>query len=176
MTDWNIDNTRRHYSDLTIHAFGQAGAYAEVSNVRGTKSTQLRIFCKGSVKEPLFALITNSSLFTGVSATTPQESVNFARRIINGLTMNFEFGSVKRDHLTFEIVEMQGDPQPDATVRVSTVIRVPGMTREDADKLTRVSLTDAGQLGRADWTFQDIVKFRIQGDRRLIRLAMRNCT
>jgi hypothetical protein len=54
-------------------------------------------------------------------------------------------------------------------------VRPNGFTRQNADKLTRVTLEDNGDLARSDWTFQDFVKFNIRGDRKLINLAMRNC-
>jgi hypothetical protein len=60
-------------------------------------------------------------------------------------------------------------------VRVYAAVRPNGFIRQNADKLTRVALEDNGNLSRAQSTFQDFVKFKIQGDRKLISLAMRNC-
>jgi hypothetical protein len=59
---------------------------------------------------------------------------------------------------------------------VYAVVRAVGFDRQDAVRLTRVALEDDnGGLARAEWTFQDFVKFNIKGDRKLIGLAMRNC-
>jgi hypothetical protein len=74
-----------------------------------------------------------------------------------------------------EIQDVQGFTQKNDVVRVYAAVRPNGFNRQNADKLTRVALQDNGDLARSEWTFQDFVKFNIQGDRKLISLAMRNC-
>jgi hypothetical protein len=74
----------------------------------------------------------------------------------------------------FQIQDVQGFAQKDDTVRVYAAIRPAGFNRQNADKLLRVALQDNSNLARSEWTFQDFVKFNIQGDRKLISLAMRN--
>ena len=74
----------------------------------------------------------------------------------------------------FQIKDVQGFAQKDEVVRVYAAVRPNGFNRQNADKLTRVALEDNGDLATSEWTFQDFVKFNIQGDRKLINLAMRN--
>jgi hypothetical protein len=166
---WNIDNTHRHYTDLTLRAFqrpgreSHLGAYVEVSNVRSGDSSYLRIFCQTPVKDPLFTFI-----------TVPGLAPDRVASILSRMNIELGFGSDRRSLPLQVLPDVQGVEQKDG-VRVFALVRAIGFARPDAERLTRVALVDNGGLGRSDWTFQDSVKFRIQGDHRLIGLAMKNC-
>jgi len=171
MIGWNVDNTHRRYTDLVFRAFGRSGSYVEVSNVRGPDASYLRMFCQGNAREPLFAFITDSP-YQGLSGAAAAERVRY---VLNRMNISFEFGSEKRVGTAFQIQDVQGIGQAKGKIQVSAIIRASALTRQDAERLTRVALQDGGELARSDWTFQDVVKFRIQGDHKLIRLAMKNC-
>ncbi len=172
MIGWNVDNTHRRYTDLVFRAFGRSGSYVEVSNVRGPEASYLRMFCQGNVREAaLLAFITDSTS-GGLSATAATEHV---RDVLKRMNISLEFGSEKRAGAAFQIQDVKGTMQAQGKIRVFAVIRPSALARQEAERLTRVALQDNGELARSDWTFQDVVKFRIQGDHKLIRLAMKNC-
>jgi hypothetical protein len=168
MLAWNIDNVHRHYSALTFHAYGRSGAYVEVSNLRGIDASYLRMFCQNGVKEPLFAFITDHQ---GEIA----EATSYVRRLLSRMNITFEFGSDKRLETPFQVADLQGLVQSTNRVRVFAVVRAVGLRLDQAERLTRVALEDNGNLSRAETPDQDLLKFRIAGDHRLIGLAMKNC-
>jgi len=173
---WNIDNTRRRYTDLVLQAFGPSGTYIETENVRGEQTSYLRLFCQNNVREPLFAFITDVRAPSDRDTKTQIKSaLDYVRGLLDRLNINLEFGPGVRSTNKFQLHDLQGSAQGKNGVRVFAVVGPVGFSRQDAERLTRVSLQDSGTLARADWTFQDIVKFQILGDRRLIRLAMKNC-
>jgi hypothetical protein len=171
MVAWKLDNTGRHYTDLVFRAFGRSGSYVEVTNIRGSDVSYLRIFCQGNVREPLFAFITD----TASQEISPAGAAEHVRDVLKLMNMNLELGTERRAGTTFQIQDVQGIVQSRNKIRVSAVTRASGLARQDAERLTRVALEDNGALARSDWTFQDVVKFKIQGDRKLIKLAMKNC-
>ena len=176
MVAWNVDNTHRRYSNLVFHPFGRFGSYVETSNVRGPDVTYLRMFCQNNAKEPLFTFITNFNTPATLSESSQiKMATDYIKRIFGSLTLALEFGSGKPTVSAFRVDDVQGAVQAKNTVRVSSVIRATGLARADAERLSRVSLSDNGDLARSEWTFQDSVKFKIQGDSRLIGLAMKNC-
>jgi hypothetical protein len=168
MLAWKIDNTHRHYSALTFHAYARSGAYVEVSNLSGPDTSYLRIFCKNGMSEPLFAFITDHQ---GAVA----EATGDFRRLLSGMKITFEFGSGKPLETPFQVADLQGLARSTNVVRVFAVVRAMGLQRDQAERLTRVALEDNGNISRAETPNQDFVKFRITGDRRLIGLAMKNC-
>ena len=176
---WNVDNVRRRFSPVTLRSFGAAGAYAETSNVRSTTASILRIFFRKSVNEPLFVFITYLPIQTEAIASG-QSNVEPARERIKSLlskmnlAINLDQG--KPIVTALQVQEIQGALHGNSSVRVFAVVRATNLARQDADRLSRVALQDNGDLSRSEWTFQDIVKFRIEGDRKLLRLAMNNCT
>jgi hypothetical protein len=177
MVNWRVDNTHRIYTDLEFHAFGRSGSYVEVRSTKGSLESSLRMFCRNSLSEPLFAFITDQSAQTNAATTKTTETnsaIDHVRALLSQLNMHFEVGSVKRT-ATFQVEDVQGALQDQGKVRVYAVIRAVGFNRQDAERLTRVSLVDSGDLARSEWTFQDFVKFTIKGDKKLIRLAMKNC-
>jgi predicted SnoaL-like aldol condensation-catalyzing enzyme len=144
----------------------------------GPDAGHLRIFCQSNVKEPLFAFITNYSLrvtSTHVKSSPITAATDYMRRMLGYLALTLDFGSNTPTMSAFQIHDVQGAVQAKDTVRVSAVLRATHLARQDVEKIARVSLNDNGELSRADWSLQDIVKFKVQGDRRLIRLAMKSC-
>jgi hypothetical protein len=178
MIAWNVDNTHRRYTDLVLHAFDRSGSYVEVSNLFGADASYLRMFCMTNVKEPLFAFVTDHSFqepFSPGMSIEIKKAEAVVRNLLGVLNISLQLGSDKLPDTAFQIQDVQGIVQGKDTVRVFAVVRAIGFVRQDAERLTRVALVDNGNLGRLLWKFQDWVKFRIQGDPRLIRLAMKNC-
>jgi hypothetical protein len=106
-------------------------------------------------------------------STNAQATIDHIRGMLSEMTMTIELGSTERPPMPFIIQDIQGTVQG-SSIRVFAAIHASGLTRQEADKLTKVRLT-GDDLARSEMTFQDFVKFKIKGDNRLIRLAMRNC-
>jgi hypothetical protein len=179
MRAWNVDNVHRHYSDLVFRSFGRSGAYVEVSNIRGPDASYLRIFCQNGVQEPLFTFVMDDPFQSPLAGTSVDSQIKIARdQVLNTLSrmvMTFELESGRRPPAAFHVQDMQGVRQSNGKIRIFAALRSIGFVRQEAERLTRVALKDNGDLSRSEWTFQDIVKFRIKGDHKLLRLAMKNC-
>jgi hypothetical protein len=174
MIEWRIDNTHRVYSDLAFHSFGRTGSYVEVGSTKGAAESHLRIFCRSNLKEPLFAFITDQTVEPGTLATKIGAATNQVRSLLSRMNITLTAGSQKWAS-AFEVQEIRGLDRGEDKVRVYAVVRPAGFGRQNAEGLSRVALNDNGGLARAEWSFQDFVKFSVQGDRKLIGLAMRNC-
>jgi hypothetical protein len=176
MIEWKLDNTHRIYTGLTFHSFGRSGSYVEVGSVKGAAQSYLRMFCKSGVKEPIFTFITDQVISKDVPRPEgPIASAkDYVTQMLSSLNIVLTAGASPWTG-QFQVQDVQAFAQNDDIVRVFAAVRPNGFNRQTADKLTRVALEDNGNLGRAQWTFQDFVKFKIQGDRKLIGLAMRNC-
>lgn len=179
MLDWNIDNTKRQYTEILFHAFGRSGSYVEVTNRRGKDASHLRIFCRDGIKEPIFSFIVERSLAITTQSLPnadqiKKHSIESIRDLLSRLDFSYGIGS-EGTSSSFQIDGIHADLKTDSTVRIFAAIRTDQVTRELVEKLTHVKLVDNGDLARAEWTVQDFLKFRIVGDRRLIRLAMKNC-
>ncbi len=174
---WKLDNTHRVYTNLTFHSFGRSGAYVEASSTKGVEVSSLRMFCKSGIKEPLFTFITNHTITKSNSGTGPN-SISIAKDrvtdVLSRMNIALAMGPTEWQG-RFQIQDIHGVALENDKVRVYVAVRPIGFNRQNADRLTRVALQDNGDLSRADWTFQDFVKFNIKGDRRLISIAMRNC-
>jgi hypothetical protein len=175
MIDWKIDNTHRRFSDLAFHSFGRTGSYVEVDSTKGPTDSHLRIFCRARIKEPLFAFITDWPVQSGPPAARVAVATDRVRALLGRLNITLLTGPKAEPWTSsFEVHEITGVDRGDK-VRVYTVVRPNGFSRQNAESLLSAALTDDGNLARADWSFQDLVKFKLQGDRKLIGLAMRNC-
>jgi hypothetical protein len=177
MIAWKVDNTHRLYTDLAFRAFGRTGSYVEVTSAKGPAQSYLRMFCKTKYKEPIFTFITDQ-LVQSVALTTKVVEISKAtqrvKNLLTQLNIRLELGPDKRTG-AFQVEDLQGFLQDSGSVRVYAALRPIGLGRQEAERLTRVALQDSGDLPRSEWTFQDSVKFNINGDRKLIGLAMRNC-
>jgi hypothetical protein len=178
MISWRIDNTHRVYTNLVFHAFGRSGSYVEVGSTKGSDESYLRMFCKKNLNEPLFAFITDQTVpldQTAGAAIRINSATDHVRNLLSRMNIVLSAGPDKSTG-AFQVQEVQGVARSDDKVRVYAVVRPGGFSHVNTDKLTRVALEDGGDLARSEWTFQDFVKFNLQGDRKLIGLAMRNCT
>ena len=148
--NWNVDNTHRRYTDLVFRAFGRAGSYVEMSNVRGPDVSYLRLFCKNAIKEPLLAFITDHPFQKTASAISPENEIKAATERVRGLltrmNLNFELGSDKRLSVPAQIQDVEGIRQGKDVARVFAVIRGTGLGREDAERFTRVALGHNGNV------------------------------
>jgi hypothetical protein len=177
MIEWKVDNTHRVYSNLTFHSFGRSGSYVEMRSTKGPAESYLRMFCKNGLKEPLFAFITDQAVRTDrrlTAATKISAATDQVRSLLSHMNIALAAGPDKWAG-AFEVQEISGLDGGDDKVRVYAVVRPIGFGRQYAERLSRVTLSDNGGLARAEWPFQDFVKFSIQGDRKLIGLTMRNC-
>jgi hypothetical protein len=178
MLAWNIENTYRRYTELIFRASGRKGAYVEVANVREGEASYLRLFCRSTLKEPLLAIITDFP-YVAYSSPPRAEEVQHARdsvsSLLGSLTLTLDLGTERRTGLRFDVLDVRAAADDKGGARVTSLLRPRGFPREDAEKLTRVRLVDDDTLARVFWTFQDVAQFRINGDRRLIGIAMQNC-
>ena len=95
--------------------------------------------------------------------------------IVDQMNIVLDVGTTKPLLFQSQIQHVEAKLAGNNSISVTTVLRPVGFARQDAERLTRVALQDSGNLPRSEWSFQDIVKFRVQGDHKLIGLAMRNC-
>ena len=178
MLSWNIDNVQRRYSPLVFRSLGDSGSYVEVSNTRGSDTpSYFRMLCQSSAKEPIFTFIVDAPPGAPMITVDEQvrESTERVQNILGRMDLKLDFGASKAVHIPFQIQQVSGDRRANGAVRVSAVVRPSGFALQDAERLAHVALEDNGRLARADWAFQDVVKFKILGDHKLIRLVMRNC-
>ena len=109
MIAWNIDNTRRRYTDVALHAFGRSGAYVEVENVRGTDVSYLRLFCQNNVREPLFTFITDVQVPSDRDTKAQIKwALDYVRDLLDHLNISVEFGSDVRPADKFQVHDLQG--------------------------------------------------------------------
>jgi hypothetical protein len=138
-------------------------------------SVRLTGSCQKGLNEPIFAFITDSRFPSAAIKDQIKMAVDYTGNLLQRMNMEFELGSEKRAATAFKIHDIQAVPQGNGIVRVFAAVRAVGLSFQDMERLSRVALVDNGRLPRSEWTTQDFLKFRIQGDRRLIGLAMRNC-
>jgi hypothetical protein len=177
MLAWKFDNTHRQYGSLMLQPFGRLGSYVETKSFRGKEESYLRIFCKKGVDEPFLVFVVDSSVL-GVHVPENSEAksifIEEARSLLSRMVLSLELEHEKIPSLRFATEEVKAVKSGD-TMQVYNVVRALGISRDKMRSLRGVALVDAGDLARAEWTFQDFVKFQIKGDSRLVQLAMRNC-
>ena len=177
MIAWNVDNTQRRYGELALRAFGPKGSYAETTNTRADETTWLRLFCQNGLREPVLAFVYDLPPTTspgGVRSNTT-EAVKSLQDVLPYLDLSLQFGTAKREAVPYKVQELTGTPQDGGGTRVSLAVLPARVSRQDMEKLTRVAFTVNGDASRAYWSAADNLRFRIKGDRRLVRLAMNNC-
>ena len=180
MVAWNVDNVQRRYSPLLFHSFGPSGAYVEVKSMKGPDTSFLRIFCQKAVKEPLFAFelefVTDQLPPSGAGTNWVESAKNQFSVLLGNLTLEGRFQNGKAQNYTFQIQQMFGVLKGNKSVLVRAVLRPAALTRQEAERLVNIALVDNGDLARGYWSIQDVLKFKLSGDQKLIQLAMRNCT
>jgi hypothetical protein len=176
MLAWNVDNTHRRYSPVELHALGRSGAYAEIGNRRGSDESFLRVSCKAGVKEPLFTFVFDlPTAAPETQAAAIARITAYVQSVFSRLVLSIAIGA-ETISTRFSLYELKAVSGGHDTVRTFAVVRPTETSRDRLPSLDRVALTDAGELARSDWSIQDALKFKITGDRRLIALALRNCT
>lgn len=178
MIAWNVDNTQRRYGELALRAFGAEGSYAETSNTRADETTHLRLFCQNGLREPVLAFVYDvppTSVPGGGIRSNAAEGVKWLQDVLPYLELSLQFGAAKQEGVPYKVQELTGTPRKDGGTRISLAVLPAKVSRQDMEKLTRVAFTVNGDASRAQWSAADNLRFRIKGDRRLVRLAMNNC-
>ncbi|MEP9368193.1 hypothetical protein [Xanthobacter sp. VNH20] len=179
MRAWNIDNTARRYAPLSLEAAGgmgaEIGATAEVASSRFDDTTRLRLFCRKSRKTPLVALVFQpGSRDTALGQKTSRADDVLSMLENLDMEVRFERGGTRK--LAARVLDIKPSPTAEAPFQLIAVLEVSGVTFQELEAVVAVSFLDAGDLSRADRSIQDALRFRVFGDRRLIPLAMANCT
>ncbi|MEP9365827.1 hypothetical protein [Xanthobacter sp. VNH20] len=179
MRAWNIDNTARRYAPLSLQAAGgmgtEIGATAEVASSRFDDTTRLRLFCRKGRKTPLVALVFqpgSRDTTLGQKTSRPDDVQSMLENL--DMEVRFERGGTRK--LAARVLDIKPSPTAEAPFQLIAILELSGVSFQELEAVVAVSFLDAGDLSRADWSIQDALRFRVFGDRRLIPLAMANCT
>ncbi|MFG1465693.1 hypothetical protein V5F77_22680 [Xanthobacter sp. DSM 24535] len=179
MRAWNIDNTARRYAPLSLEAAGgmgtEIGATAEVASNRFDDTTRLRLFCRRGRKTPLVALVFqpgSRDTALGQKTSRPDDVLSMLENL--DMEVRFERGGTLK--VAARVLDIKPSPTAEAPFQLIAVLELSGVSFQNLEAVVAVSFLDAGDLSRADWSIQDALRFRVSGDRRLIHLAMANCT
>lgn len=92
--------------------------------------------------------------------------------IRTGLTIMQHTGGTLNHRIKIDAVVF---PKGESSDDVFIVVTSPLTRRQDVDNYRWIGMINAGELARSHWSVQDELKFELKGDRRLIKLAMKNC-
>jgi hypothetical protein len=153
-----VDNFEDRYTSLSLKAFGR-GAVAEVST-KDSKRT-LRIYCRGIERTPQLAFLIRSDDFQGGAGGYRDTVGSFAYEVATK-------GGLLRIHPT--LVDLQS-----TTGALSFVFALPSTEGNAIRNSLSFAAVDRGDTSRARLGFAPWMGFKIDGDRRLIDIAFRNC-
>jgi len=163
LQDLRVDNMTRQYSNLNIKPFGKAGTYAEITNSKADTKSQIRIFCDRKVKGVHFALVFYEDGAAGLAETVNKTSIELLnKRTKQGFSYHF-------------VLDKPVTMNTDGQVVSLVPLRVPNMAYSDIVDAEYIRFNDGGEMSRSEWLLLDLLKFKIQGDPRYLRIAMSNC-